>query len=228
MQGRLPKKSAHYGNLQEICKAVFRGSDIIGQLIHYMEPANRCWEAFNLARLVYDVAEGLRASGVVRVETRFHCDGQAGFVLGNPAEIRTMLLNICTNAVESMEGKDGKLTIELSNDTSFRRSMEDGDSGRRHVVVTIIDNGCGMNRATLERVFEPFFTTKPGVRGGMGLAVARAVVARHSGTISVESEVGQGSSFLITLPEVDAFKTPQAVEATTHNAREGRIVCLPH
>jgi signal transduction histidine kinase len=67
--------------------------------------------------------------------------------------------------------------------------------------VVITDSGCGIPPDLIDRIFDPFFTTKPGGTGtGLGLAIAYGIVTRHHGTISVESEVGKGTTFIIRLP----------------------------
>ena len=93
-----------------------------------------------------------------------------------------------TNAAEAMEG-GGTLTIttELAEDEMIKIAFE--------------DTGCGIPEANLSKIFTPFFTTKPIGRGtGLGLAIVYGIIKMHRGQIYVESEVGVGSTFTITLP----------------------------
>ena len=77
------------------------------------------------------------------------------------------------------------------------------------VVISVQDDGYGIEKANLDKIFDPFFTTKEaGVGTGLGLSISYGIIKDHGGTISVESEIGQGSTFTIRLP---------AVETATHS-----------
>lgn len=199
MQNKLSKEAAYQKNLQEIRKAVFRGSDIINQLLYYAGLSDRYYEAIHLGPIVRDAVETLRVSGVPAIENKICCDEDDDLIVGNPSEIHRVLTGICSNALEAMEGKEGELRIELTN-----------DDWKKHVIVVISDTGRGMNRRTQKKVFDPFFTTRPGIRGGMGLAVAQAIVARHSGTITVQSEIDKGTSFMVVFPRAEVSEGLQS------------------
>ena len=93
------------------------------------------------------------------------------------------------NACEAMEGT-GRLRLSTHH-----------DAGNRKIIVEIEDTGCGISGENADRVFEPFFTTKEVGKGtGLGLAVSYGIITKHRGTISVESEDGQGATFVIKLP----------------------------
>jgi two-component system NtrC family sensor kinase len=106
---------------------------------------------------------------------------------GDAGQIEQMLLAIVMNAIEAMP-REGNLRIATSHT---------GDS----IVLRITDDGMGIPPDILPRLFEPFTTTKEEGKGvGLGLAISKAIVDRHGGTIDVQSEVGRGTTFTITLP----------------------------
>ena len=113
-----------------------------------------------------------------------------------PSAINQVILNLIVNAahaigdaVHDQDGEKGTIAISTSID---------GD----HAIIVIADTGCGMPTEIRDRVFDPFFTTKEVGKGtGQGLAIAHSVVTeRHNGSISVDSEPGQGTSFVLRLP----------------------------
>jgi two-component system NtrC family sensor kinase len=111
----------------------------------------------------------------------------------DPAQIEQLLLALVINAVEAMP-RGGNLWLRTA-------ALPAG----REVELQVRDDGVGIPQEFLPQMFEPFMTTKEGAHGvGLGLAVSRSIVERHHGRIEVASQVGQGSTFTITLPVGEA------------------------
>ncbi len=108
------------------------------------------------------------------------------------AKIRQVLVNLIGNAADALES-GGTISI---------RAAPLGDG--KGVVLDVRDNGPGIPEEQRQRIFEPFFSTKF-TGTGLGLAIARSLVEQHGGTLEVESTVGQGSSFLVLLPDAAAL-----------------------
>ncbi len=105
-----------------------------------------------------------------------------------PAQMNQVFLNLITNAVHAVDERTGRITI---------KTMTQGN----HVVVKVIDNGKGIPPENLKKIFDPFFTTKPVGQGtGLGLSIAYKIIEKHGGKIDVQSQVGRGTEFTITLP----------------------------
>ena len=128
-------------------------------------------------------------------------------IMGSPSELREIFTNLIINAVDAIPG-DGKIDINAHVDPA----------GVIKIVVS--DNGHGMSEETRKRIFEPFFTTK-GERGtGLGLSVTYGIISRHKGMIKVESELGLGTEFIITLPLTEPKEInemPTAAEKSKSN-----------
>jgi PAS domain S-box-containing protein len=135
---------------------------------------------------------------VARNEVKYVADvetdlGELPLVVCHPGELNQVFLNIVINATHAIAdavGPGGRGLISV-------RTVAEGDT----VLIAIRDTGGGIPEAIRERIFDPFFTTKPVGRGtGQGLALARATVQRHRGTLTFETEIGRGTTFFMRLP----------------------------
>lgn len=113
--------------------------------------------------------------------------GDLPLIYCHPGEMNQVFLNLLTNAIQSIPNK-GKIWLSSRIE-------------QQKIVITIRDNGVGMDEETLKHLGEPFFTTKPvGAGTGLGLAVSYGIVSRHSGKLVHESIVGQGTTVQLLLP----------------------------
>jgi signal transduction histidine kinase len=123
-------------------------------------------------------------------------------VRADDGQIEQVIVNLCVNARDAMRS-GGRLTIrsgEAQLDDAFV-SRHPGSRAGRYAVLEVRDTGHGMDQETCARVFEPFFTTKPKGQGtGLGLATVYGIVKQSGGYVSVESAIGEGTTFTIYLP----------------------------
>ncbi|HEV8589462.1 MAG TPA: ATP-binding protein [Pyrinomonadaceae bacterium] len=116
-------------------------------------------------------------------------------IMGDPSELREVLVNLVFNAVDAMP-QGGRLTL----------AAREADGA---VEIAVSDTGTGMTPEIRSRVFDPFFTTKGKAGMGLGLAVCYGIVQRHEGTVEIESELGQGTTFRIRLPITHVKPKPE-------------------
>jgi len=107
-----------------------------------------------------------------------------------PSELNQVFMNLLVNAAHAITAERGLITIRSST-----------DKARGTVSIEVADNGCGIPKENLGRIFDPFFTTKPVGKGtGLGLSLAYGIVRKHHGQLEVQSEVGVGTTFRVSVP----------------------------
>jgi two-component system, cell cycle sensor histidine kinase and response regulator CckA len=132
-------------------------------------------------------------------------EANIGRIKADPGQIEQVVLNLVMNARDAMPD-GGKLLIEIEKIfLDEEQAIQQGLVPTGHyVLLTVTDNGSGMDEVTQQQIFEPFFTTKATDKGtGLGLSTVNDIVEQAGGNISVDSEVGQGTTFKVFLPCVD-------------------------
>ncbi len=200
-----------------IRKAGEQAATLTRQLLAFSRKQMLQPKVIDLNQLVVDMERLLRRVIGERFNLQTLPDAELGIVLADPTQIEQVILNLGVNARDAMP-RGGNLIIRTANvhldkwkAPQVSVSLAEGD----YVELSVTDTGEGMDEDTKSRIFEPFFTTKgPGKGTGLGLATVYGIVRQTGGGISVESELGKGSTFRIYLPleraPVDQIKTVQA------------------
>jgi signal transduction histidine kinase len=146
-------------------------------------------------------------------------------VSGEPAQLQQVILNLCTNAAQAMEGSGSiRLTAEL-RDVVVPFPLSHGElTPRRYVCLSVSDTGHGIDEGVARRLFEPFFTTRPGGTG-LGLATVYEIVRDYDGAMNVRSIPGRGSCFEAWLPAA-AIETTEVVEQSGLPLGHGEAVLV--
>jgi CheY-like chemotaxis protein len=189
-------------DLAAIEAAAIRAGDMVRQLLSFARGLPAHLADVDLAPIVADVERAGKASYLRGVDVRVEIATAPTIVLGDATQIHQLLTNLCINAADAMQG-GGTLTLTVDDvivDASAAAQAPGARPGR-HLRITIADTGPGMTPEVVTRVFEPFFTTKEAGRGtGLGLAMVETIVRNHGGLIRVESEIGRGTRFVVSLP----------------------------
>ena len=151
-------------------------------------------------------------------------------IKADPGYLEQVLLNLCVNARDSMP-KGGKLTLEVSVariDAEYihrNGTLKPGE----YALLSVSDNGCGMNAETKAHIFEPFFTTKPRDKGtGLGLSTVHGIVKQSGGTIVIDSEEGRGTVFKLYFPLAsgEAAEAGQPAAVKKFSAVSGTVLVV--
>jgi signal transduction histidine kinase len=203
---KVEPESPIHNNLKVIEKETRRCKTIIDNLLKFARQEKVAHEPIEVNRVAEDTAALVdHQLGMHQVRLEKALAESLPRVLGNANQLQQVLLNIILNAEQAMEGKPGTIRIETAG-------QEDG-----RVEIRVRDTGPGIPKEIQARLFEPFFTTKPAGKGtGLGLSVTYGIVKDHKGEILVESEPGQGATFIIRLPAV------QPGESAGNGSRTGR------
>ncbi|MEW5733543.1 MAG: PAS domain S-box protein [Thermodesulfobacteriota bacterium] len=201
MENRSVEKIHSY--LKQISTASHRARGLVKQILAFSRNSRQKFEPVNVEVVVRDTLDYLSSAIPSHMEKQFSVIPNLGWVMGEKIQVQQILLNLCTNAIQAMEERGGTLTVNAERVfvTKTDPKCESGLSEGEHIVITVKDTGCGMDKKTLDRIFEPYFTTKKaGKAAGLGLSVAYSIVKTHRGAITAASEPGRGSSFQIFLP----------------------------
>jgi CheY-like chemotaxis protein len=147
-------------------------------------------------------------------------------VEADPTQIEQVILNLTANARDAMPG-GGTLTIELAQVPAGPLQFDEGNHVGPGVSLVVRDSGTGMTPDVRAHMFEPFFTTKePGKGTGLGLATVDGIVTQSGGYVSVESDLGHGTTFMIWLPLVENPAPLDGPLRGSAELREGRETIL--
>lgn len=195
MRNSDPKKLSH--GLELIIKSAEDGAHIVRRIQDFARQGRtKDLQPISVAELLKDVWEMTRprweqrqGQQAIRFILETACSAQ---ILGDPVELREVLVNLVYNAVDAMP-QGGLIRM------CVREAI-----GK--VIISVSDTGTGMSPEVKSRIFDPFFTTKGKGGTGMGLAVSFGIIRRHEGSIEVECEEGRGTTFRIILPPAFGIK----------------------
>ncbi len=193
-----------YKDLEAINKASRRSANLIRQLLAFARQQTVSPRVIDLNEIVGDMFRMLRRLIGEDIELQWKPSAGLWYVKVDPVQIDQILANLCVNARDSISDT-GRITIETGNVTfdDAYCSLHAGYIPGDYVMLSVSDNGCGMEKDVLEHIFEPFFTTKEIGKGtGLGLATVYGIVIQNNGFIHVDSEPGKGTIFNIYLPRL--------------------------
>ena len=199
-------------DLHEVLLGANRAKALVQQILAFSRSSEQTLRAVQVGLIVKEALRMLRASLPSTIEVKQDVSSEAA-VMADPTQIHQVLMNLCTNSAHAMGGEIGVLEVGL---TDVHPGQESFPGHVRlnpvpHVRLSVKDTGHGIESPILERIFDPFFTTKEqGVGTGLGLSVVHGIVKSCGGVITVDSAPGEGATFHVYLPAIEAAEPPPA------------------
>ena len=195
LETRLARGAGPAKHLDEIRQAAERGRDLVDNILTFGRRRDAHARPVQVRALLAEAASLLRASLPGDVELIVGDVAADAAVSGEPAQLQQIILNLCANAAQAMQGGGRVVVTAERREVVAARATSHGElTPGRYVCLAVCDNGRGFDERVARRLFEPFFTTR--LAGtGLGLATVREFVRDHDGAMHVESNPGHGSRF---------------------------------
>lgn len=197
-----PEHSSQKEDLEQVDIAANRAKELVQQILAFAHQSEKKKTLIKLSNVVTETLKLLRPSTptTIAIKTTINSTSK---VIGNDSQLQQVVMNLCTNAIHSLQNTGGLLEIALNNiiiekDSTFNTSRLPAGE---YIELTISDNGPGIDPTIIENIFEPYFTTKKTGEGtGMGLAMVKGIVESYGGSIEVQSTLAKQTLFTLRFP----------------------------
>ena len=223
LQAALPNHDKRREEVDEILKAAKSAVALMHQLLAFSRKATVTPRVVRLERSVPSILKMLRHAIDGSIELIVTSSDSLWAIWADHGQLDQVIMNLVVNGRDAMPG-GGRLSITLENvEMAATGDLDDQHRRPRQFVSMIVsDDGCGMDTETLSRIFDPFFTTKEADRGmGLGLAMVHGIIEQWGGSITVDSELGRGTTFRVLLPRADEKSSHDAAESSDVSGSPG-------
>jgi PAS domain S-box-containing protein len=206
-----------------------RGAGIVKQVLTFARGVEGERVLLQLKHLVSELSKVMAQTFPRNIDIQTNFPPDLWPVLGDATQLHQVLLNLCVNARDAMpKGGSIRLNAENVNVDQQLASMNPGSQLGPHVVLRASDTGTGMSPETMEKIFDPFFTTKEVGKGtGLGLATVIGIIKSHGGFLTLQSELGVGTTFSVFLPASQDGKSGDSLKEEEPIARgDGQLVLV--
>ena len=202
--------------LEAISRSGERARELVAQILAFSRSDKQIVSAVRIDIIMKEALKILRPAipSTINIDLKIMTKDH---VHGDPTRLHQIIMNLCTNANQAMQETGGTLgllldRVDINGDEAIALNLPSGT----FVKIVISDTGCGIPFEEISRIFEPYYTTKEKGKGtGMGLAVVHGIIKSHGGSVTVKSDIGQGTEFCVFLPvsteetvEQEVVKTP--------------------
>lgn len=217
-------------SLAEVRKASQRAASLVSQILTFSRQQESQPEWIQIQPIAMEALNLLRISIPTTIQLQTHFLRNSPWISADPTQIHQVIVNLGTNAAQAIGNRPGSISFEESVITvdqtpkTNRPQLKPG----RYVCLKVRDTGVGMSREVMDRIFDPFFTTKgPNQGTGLGLSVVHGIMEKVHGAITVDSQVGVGSVFVLYFPaseSVELAPPPPVAPSPRGNGEEVLLV----
>ncbi|MBF0287169.1 MAG: response regulator [SAR324 cluster bacterium] len=216
-------------SLDRIFIAGERGKNLVQQILTFSRKNQQKFIPVHLSPLIQEALEMMRSTFPASIKIVQELKSSQFQIIADPDQIHQVIVNLFTNALHAIDDGEGELLVKLDevvydeNNPPVGFEINEG----KYAVVTVKDTGCGISDDAIERVFDPFFTTKEIGKGtGLGLSVVHGIVKQHQGLITVDSKLGEGTTFTIYFPAAKKESVVEAVVEVSIGKGSGKILVV--
>jgi len=197
---RLSPQSFEHEIAGKIYESQNRGKELIRQILSFSRPGTEEKAPLAIHTIVKETIKLIKNAFPATIHVSENIE-DCGQILANPTHIHQIVMNLCTNAHDAMQGH-GTLTVELKRKSQITGPFKGLHlTGQEWICLSVADTGCGIDEKIRSRIFDPFFTTKQVGEGtGLGLSIVQGIVKDYGGEIFFDSKVGEGTIFYVYLP----------------------------
>ncbi len=214
--------------LDQIFKAAVGARDLVKQLLAFSRKQAVEVKALNMNDNLQECLKLLRQTIPENIKISCKMSEDLKPILADDGQIKQVIVNLLVNAADSMKDR-GEIVVETANESldqeycKAHRGARPGD----YVLLSVEDNGCGIEPDAISQIFEPFYSTKGDLGTGLGLSIVYGVVKQHCGYVQVDSEPGHGTTFRIYLPVTEKVrKTVKTVSSQERERPGGETIML--
>jgi len=210
-------------SLDGVRQAADRAKKLVKQILTFSRKGKQEKLQLSISNLAKEVVAMLRQTVPSTIDISHEISSSAT-ILADPTQIHQVLMNLCTNAYQSMRQEGGTLRIRVIDEELGKAKILWGKTvpPGKYTMICVSDSGTGMDDNTMKKIFDPFFTTKiVGDGTGLGLAVVHGIVADHQGYVLVDSKRGIGTTFQVYLPVSDKNAVKAITESVPHYGLQG-------
>ena len=206
-----------------------RGADMVKQILSFARGVEGERMVINVRHIIQDMQHLVQDTFPKEIVFHAELDAQLPLFSGDHTQVHQVLLNLCVNARDAMP-KGGTLTViatSLRVDANYA-AMTPGSTPGRYLMIKVTDTGIGIPPEVVDKIFDPFFTTKELGKGtGLGLSTVLSIVKSHGGFLNVYSEPGNGTTFSVCFPAMDAPEGEAAkTQEDTHPRGNGEMILI--